>query len=575
VIGFLASALRNRPWRAGTLALGILAAAVAFVLLTGSAATSALHIQGTLKSNFRSTYDILVRPKGSTTPLERQQRLVRPNFLSGIYGGITFRQYHEIEQIPGVAVAAPIANLGTVLVAQYVEVSLKRFLGPQTDQLFRVRFSWVAQDGLSHYPASDEYLYATRRRLDVGPLQSMAVRDPLTGKPDECDGYDPSRPLVLAPFVPVNSSTIWCASPNLTSGLRKFLTRAGAPVHMPPVVYFRFELPLNVSAIDPQAEAKLVGLRRAMVSGSYLSSLARPRRVRVWRAIPVLAASRSFVDEQLQARIERLVVPAGTDVPGMVGAGACGINQMPDWQNCHTFGPPPQHSLPHEPGPPGRRHVTAYHWLTGLRGIPIGRRSFDARRLYAQGIGRGGPYGLQIVNAYWRGSPVRYRRLPNSTLEPLPAKNGAGVWRYQTGSATSGYLDQPTDNRDVQFRTISEASAYLGTDNQAHNVLNVPALRVVGLFDPNRLRGFSPLSRVPLETYYPPILEPADAASRKLLHGQPLLPSQNIGDYEQQPPLLLTNLRACNFCSRPPASAASRRARSAPRSRRSRSGSRT
>ena len=87
VIGFLASALRNRPWRAERLALGILAAAVAFVLLTGSAATSALRIQGTLKSNYRNAYDILVRPKGSTTPLERQQGLVRPNFLSGIYGG--------------------------------------------------------------------------------------------------------------------------------------------------------------------------------------------------------------------------------------------------------------------------------------------------------------------------------------------------------------------------------------------------------------------------------------------------------------------------------------------------------
>ena len=544
MIGFLASALRNRPWRAGTLALGIVAAAVAFVLLTGSAATSALRVQGTLESNFRATYDILVRPKGSTTPLERQQGLVRPNFLSGIYGGITFEQYHQIERIPGVAVAAPIANLGTVLVDQFVVVSLKRFLGPQTDQLFRVRFSWVAQDGLSHYPASDEYLYATRRLLGVGPLDSFAVRDPLTGKPDEaCNGYDPSRPLVLGPFVPVNSSTLYCASPNLTPGLRKLLTRArGTPAHQPPVVYFSFELPLNVSAIDPEAEAKLVGLRRAMVSGSYLSSLARPRRVREWRAIPVLAASRSFVDEQLQARIERLVTPAGTDVPGMAGAGACGINSMPDWQNCHTFGAI-QRPLPHEPGPPGHRHATAYRWLTGLRGIPIGRRSFDARRLYAQGIRRGGPDGLQIVNAYWRGAPVRYRRLPDSTLEPLPVKNGVGVWRYQTGSATSGYLDQPTDNRDLQFRTISEASAYLGTDNQAHDVLNVPALRVVGLFDPNRLRGFSPLSRVPLETFYPPSLEPADARSRRQLHGRPLLPSQNIGDYEQQPPLLLTNLR--------------------------------
>jgi putative ABC transport system permease protein len=48
---------------------------------------------------------------------------------------------------------------------------------------------------------------------------------------------------------------------------------------------------------------------------------------------------------------------------------------------------------------------------------------------------------------------------------------------------------------------------------------------------------------VPLETYYPPGLEAADARTRELLGDRPLLPSQNIGDYEQQPPLLLTNLK--------------------------------
>ncbi len=545
MIGFLASALRNRPWRAGTLALGILAAAVAFVLLTGSAATSALRIRGTLRSNFRNAYDVLVRPKRSTTPLERRQGLVRPNFLSGIYGGITFKQYHEIEHIRGVAVAAPIANLGTVLVEQQVKVSLKRLLSPQTDQLFRVRFSWLAQDGLSHYPASDEYLYATRRRLGVGPLDSMATRDPLTGMADQvCEGYNASRPLVLAPFAPVNSSTLRCASPNLTTALKNFGSEG---VVLRPVVELSFELPLNISAIDPEAEAQLVGLRRAIVSGSYLSSSSRLRLSKgsstTWRTIPVLAASRSFVDEQLEAQIERLVVPAGTDVPGMVGAGACGMSDLPGGTGCHTFGAT-QHAIPKEPGPPGDRHITAYRWLTGLPGVAIGRRSFDAGRLYAQGLRRRSSFEFpqfQIVHAYWRGAPVHYRRLPDGSLEPLSVKNGAAAWRDQwAGNGLAGYLPQPTDNRDVQFRKISGTLASLGTINNSE--LSVPVLRVVGLFDPNRLRGFSPLSRVPLETYYPPIMEPGDAESRKLLHGQRLLPSQNIGDYEQQPPLLLTNL---------------------------------
>ena len=58
-----------------------------------------------------------------------------------------------------------------------------------------------------------------------------------------------------------------------------------------------------------------------------------------------------------------------------------------------------------------------------------------------------------------------------------------------------------------------------------------PAMKVVGRFDPQKLPGFSPLSRVPMETYYPPILEPADAASRRALHGHDYLPTQNLGGY--------------------------------------------
>src|SRR5205085_7310207 len=74
--------------------------------------------------------------------------------------------------------------------------------------------------------------------------------------------------------------------------------------------------------------------------------------------------------------------------------------------------------------------------------------------------------------------------------------------------------------------------------------VQAPTLLVVGRFDPRRLPGYSPLSRVPLETYYPPELEPANAASRAALGGRPYLPNQNLGGYVQQPPLILTTLNA-------------------------------
>jgi ABC-type lipoprotein release transport system permease subunit len=87
----------------------------------------------------------------------------------------------------------------------------------------------------------------------------------------------------------------------------------------------------------------------------------------------------------------------------------------------------------------------------------------------------------------------------------------------------------------VQFRRLHVRLAKTGA-----------ALRVVGRFDPSRLPEFSPLSRIPLETYFPPALEPANAPSQRALHGRRYLPSQNLADYVAQPPLVLAPLSQVN-----------------------------
>ena len=106
------SQLRYRAARSVALLLGVLVAVTAFCVLTASARTSQLRTAGTVSAHFRAAYDILVRPKGSRTRLESSTGTVQPNFLSGIYGGISLRQYHDIAQLPGVSVAAPIAMVG-------------------------------------------------------------------------------------------------------------------------------------------------------------------------------------------------------------------------------------------------------------------------------------------------------------------------------------------------------------------------------------------------------------------------------------------------------------------------------
>ncbi|HEY6479623.1 MAG TPA: hypothetical protein VIZ00_06320 [Streptosporangiaceae bacterium] len=109
--------------------LGILVATASFVVLTGAAHPTQLRTAGAVGHNYRSAYDILVRPRGSTTALERSRGLVRPNYLSGIFGGISLRQYHLIEHLPGVKVAAPIAMIGYIVPRVTIPLTVQSTLG--------------------------------------------------------------------------------------------------------------------------------------------------------------------------------------------------------------------------------------------------------------------------------------------------------------------------------------------------------------------------------------------------------------------------------------------------------------
>jgi putative ABC transport system permease protein len=106
------SQVRFRLARTLALVAGVLVAPTAFTLLTAASRTAQLRTTGEVSANFSPAYDILVRPQGARTTVESKTGTVQPDFLSGIYGGITMNQWHEIQQIPGISVAAPIAMVG-------------------------------------------------------------------------------------------------------------------------------------------------------------------------------------------------------------------------------------------------------------------------------------------------------------------------------------------------------------------------------------------------------------------------------------------------------------------------------
>jgi ABC-type antimicrobial peptide transport system permease subunit len=526
--------LRARWARSAALGAGIFVAAVGFVLLASSSRTGELRVRGTVAQNFRAAYDILVRPKGSYTPLERREALVNDNYLSGIFGGITMRDYTTIREMRGVQIAAPIANVGYMLVDTQIPISIGRFLNRSETQLYRLRVRWVADDGTSVYPGGSLYVYYSRNHKFSGKGGTISQPD-ADGRPlPVCTGFYASEPVFYGPFDPAERTGLTCYSARSPQTARLNYTNYGRitfPIPRPAGTVIDAYIPVLVAAIDPSAEARLVGINRAIVSGRYLAQHSRPR-LRFAQGlgahvIPVIASSVPFVGEKLDVSVERLTTPRGAHVPAILASDDC--HDHPTKGRCPGYAP----------SPPSPSHTSAYPFLTHLAGLTVGHLSLPVANAYRHALTR----DSSLTGDYWTTTPVRYQALASSTLAPRTVKpDPLTTWLLPSyGELNGGFYEAPPDNQDVQFRRLIEhvaSTAYSGS------VAIAPHLQVVGSYDPRHLQGFSALSHVPMQTYYPPILEPGDARSRRLLHGHALEPDQNLGGYIQQSPLVLTSLSA-------------------------------
>lgn len=535
MLRFVLTGWRARPVRVIVLGAGVLVAAVAFTLLTAATRSSELHVRGTVSKNFRSTYDILVRPKGARDSLEQSSGLVRDNYLSGIYGGITLGQWRTIKGLSGVDVAAPVANVGYVFPEQTQWLSIKSVLDGQPRQIYRIRTTWVTNDG-SHYPGDVDYVYYTRAGRLVLETRWGILSEVDPGKPGytmPCSGF-PIPFQASGPFDPGIRSQLSCFARNDATNTFN-LTPAQ---HLSPPGFVGVQVvaafPTAVAAIDPSSEGRLLRLDRTIVAGRYLrgadtlhtepgaTTFTLPLPL-----VPVIASARTYIGERQQIEIERLQLPRGVDVPRALESGACTTGIIP----CPQQVPPPA----------GASFRNGREFLDKLPGRTVERRMIPVESFYEQllsGSARSGGRGVLSPSGVWTTSAVRYRTVGRDHLRPLAVRNSPQVWRWDGGPA--GYLAAPTDNADTQYRKLQERVE----QNTSGSGAATPELQVVGRFDPTKLPGFSPLSRVPLETFYPPVLKPADTQTAKALANRDYLPTQNLGGYVAQPPLLLTTLTA-------------------------------
>lgn len=509
MLRLIRSELVGRRERSLALLAGIVLACASFVVLTATAKTEQLGVHGTIARTFRSAYDILVRPQGAETPIERTQGLVRDNYLSGTFGGITTDQYQRIAALPGVQVAAPIAMIGYVLQPIEFHIDLTRYLPHATRQLFAVRVSRSTDRGLVRLIDQAGYVYLTSR--PITPLEMIGGPAPFMGPSETLGGGHralvcPARSTPFASpspfrFAERGITACWSRRTGLLGfGWSYTGFRRG---HFGATVDWSF--PFLLAAIDPTAEARLGGVDRAVVSGRYLrpgdlptvQSYARSGHI----VVPVLVSTRPYMDDQDQVTVSRL---SATNAQALI----------------------------HEPA----SQVAAGRLRGAGGGTVILQRSITTAQAYQRLLETISHQQIPVIQNYWSSGPTHYRQVAQRELVPTATRVPLSVWR--SDYEFTGAVDAPIDSNTTSYRPLHP---HVGV---GHNVMSIhlPTLQAVGQFDPARLPGFSPLSRLPQETYSPPVAAPADARTRRLLHGQDLLPDSNIAGYLQAPPLLLTTL---------------------------------
>jgi putative ABC transport system permease protein len=509
--------VRSRRDRSIALGAGILVASVSFSLLTAAASTSQLEVHGTVDAAARPAYDILVRPKGAADAIETQDNLVRDNYLAGTFGGISIAQWQKILNLPDVTVAAPIANIGYVIPSATVLVPVGPLSGSDEHQIFRVNVTWRAANGLSSYPGGTYYVYYSltdRLMIQKVPYGSDSSYNVLVKDVPGSAQPVPACPNLFRVTGGVDTGdqeNIACYSALTPEANTAFLSGLNVSA---PAALVSFSFPMMLSAVDPLQEAKLVGLPQTIVSGKYLpEALGLLPPVDESSGLPVIAASRTFLDDTLTASVQRLTIPGGANTElELANAG------------------------------------TAQTFLQGLGGPVVEHQTLSAQSSYDtlldqldnplayddSAVGQPGN-----VYGYWTTSGVRYKTR-GQVLLPVTTSNPDTEWIARVSEPE---IVAPPGNGDSQFQQLTVHHAN-GAYNFATGYGGYVELSVVGRFDPDKLPGFNPLSAVPLETYYPPVVTGANAASQKALDNKPLGPTANLGGYVAQPPLLLTTLTA-------------------------------
>ena len=270
-----------------------------------------------------------------------------------------------------------------------------------------------------------------------------------------------------------------------------------------------WNIPVLIAAIDPDAEAKLDGLNKALLSGSYPAEDEGASRLRV----PVLASSDSGMSEYAQTTLRQLTAPS--TMPDMNAA----------WASAQA-------------ATPGRavatvRTTAQQAYSNVLRTPPTVQVITGKPTASGTPLETGTP-----VEGYWSVGPLHYQRSTTGVLVPRQVVNAPSTWY-------TGYsYPVSMDDEDSQYRTVTDHERAPKSIASGEEPSTLAIIKITGVFDPAKIKSFSLLSQVPLGDYQSVTAMPATAASRRSLNGGALMPSQNLGGLVSQPVNLITTLSA-------------------------------
>ncbi len=220
-----------------------------------------------LSQHWRGAYDLLLRPQMAITQVEKEHRIVEGNYLGAAQGGITEEQYERIKSMPDVEVAAPISVVGFMMNnLGSISVRIEPYL---PNNLYEMKIGWYGDEAVvQEFPtpsayfaeSDDNFLFNDFLKGDLSFSGSGMVGD-------------------------------WV-----------FLNIGSLPPQW-----------ILVAGIDPEAEAKLIGLDEAIEEGDYLQneelkvSLDGSKQQKAVK-IPLLVNRQSFINLGVEILLRTLPI---------------------------------------------------------------------------------------------------------------------------------------------------------------------------------------------------------------------------------------------------------------------------